>query len=44
MNTDELIAEAKKYVSTIQPTGGDRLSPSDFPKARIRETDSGERG
>ncbi len=38
MSTDELIAEAKKHVSKIQPTGRNQLSPADFPKTKVRET------
>ncbi len=38
MNTDELITKARLHVSKIQPTGADKLSPDDFPKATLRET------
>jgi hypothetical protein len=38
MNADELIAKAKAHVAKITPTGGDRLSAADFPKAQMRET------
>jgi hypothetical protein len=38
MNADELIAEAKKHLSSIRPIGGDELSPANFPKAKVRET------
>ena len=38
MNADELIAKAKSHVSKITPTGGVRLSATDFPRARVQET------